>query len=61
MEAYEELRRQAVEPDGREEHFEGRGVPHAPRLGDVGTTPAHRYFGTSIRIAFSIQARYASP
>ena len=26
MEAYEELRRQAVEPNGREEHFEGRGV-----------------------------------
>ena len=26
VEAYEELRRQAVEPDGREEHFEGRGV-----------------------------------
>ena len=26
MEAYEGLRRQAVEPDGRGEHFEGRGV-----------------------------------
>ena len=26
MEAYEELRRQAVELDGRDEHFEGRGV-----------------------------------
>jgi hypothetical protein len=26
VEAYEELRRQAVEPAGREEHFEGRGV-----------------------------------
>lgn len=26
MEAYEGLRRQAVEPDGPGEHFEGRGV-----------------------------------
>jgi hypothetical protein len=26
VEGYEELRRQAVEPDGRGEHFEGRGV-----------------------------------
>ena len=26
MDAYEGLRRQAVEPDGRGEHFEGRGV-----------------------------------
>ena len=26
MEAYEGLRRQAVEPDGRGEHFKGRGV-----------------------------------
>jgi len=26
VEAYEGLRRQAVEPDGRGEHFEGRGV-----------------------------------
>ena len=60
VEAYEGLRRQVVQPDGRGEHLEGRGVLMRCGLATWAADQARGRTGTSTRIAFSIWDRSAS-
>ena len=61
VEAYEGLRRQVIQPDGRGEHLEGHGVLMRCGMATWGQVKAVCRTGTFTRIAFSISGRNRPP